>query len=104
AALRVRGRALDRLDQVRDEVVPALLLDLDLRVRVVDPVPRLDQAVVGEDQEEDQQDDDDGDDDADDHETMLPGLLRLAKPSAQVVEAVGEGDEQTLVEIWVARR
>ena len=42
----VRGVALDRLDQVGDEVVAALELHVDLRPGVVDLVPEPDQAVV----------------------------------------------------------
>ena len=42
----VGGVALHRLDEVRDEVVPALELHVDLRPRVVDPVPQPDEAVV----------------------------------------------------------
>ena len=44
----VRGVALHRLDQVRDEVVPALELHVDLRPRGVDPVPEPDEAVVAQ--------------------------------------------------------
>ena len=38
--------ALGGLDQVRDQVVPALQLDVDLRVRVLEPVPERDERVV----------------------------------------------------------
>ena len=42
----VRRVALDRLDEVRDEVPAPLELDLDLRPRVVDAVPQPDEVVV----------------------------------------------------------
>ena len=51
--------ALDGVDEVRDQVVPALELHADLVPRLVDQVPQPDQAVVREDQEDD--DDRDGD-------------------------------------------
>ena len=44
----VRGVALDRLDQVRHQVVPALELHLDAAPRLVDLVARADQRVVGQ--------------------------------------------------------
>ena len=54
--------ALDRVHEVRDQVVAALELDLDLGERLVDPEAPLDQAVVDPDHE-DHRDDDDRDDD-----------------------------------------
>jgi len=65
----VGGVALDRLHQVRDQVVAPLELDVDLRPGVVDPVPQPDQAVVAEDEDEDEEDDDHAHDDADDQVT-----------------------------------
>ena len=61
----VRGVALDGFDEVRDEIEPALQLDVDLRPGVVDLVAAPDQAVVGADEDgHDHQDDHDDDDDA----------------------------------------
>ena len=54
--------ALDRVHEVRDQVVTALELDLDLGERLVDAQALLDQAVVDPDRDDDQ-DDDDADDD-----------------------------------------
>ena len=50
--------ALDRLDQVRDQILAALELHLDLRPGVVDAVAELDEAVVERDQQTDEQHDD----------------------------------------------
>src|SRR5690606_38176053 len=58
---------LGRLDQVGDEVVPALELDVDLRERVLEAVPQADQPVVDADHPEDEHDDDDARDDESDH-------------------------------------
>src|SRR5438552_9927258 len=49
---------LHRVDQVRDQIMPALELDIDLGPRLLGSVPGRDQAVVGEDQPKDDQDDD----------------------------------------------
>jgi hypothetical protein len=51
----VRRVALDRLDEVRDQVPPALQLDLDLRPRVVDAVPQPDEPVVEGDENDGRQ-------------------------------------------------
>ena len=51
----MRGVALDRLDEVRDQVPAPLQLHLDLRPRVVDAVPQPDEAVVEHCQPEGQQ-------------------------------------------------
>src|SRR5512145_1998644 len=62
----VRCVALDRLDEVWDEVPAPLKLHLDLRPRVVDPVALLDEAVVeGDEQQPDDHDDRDDHDDPD---------------------------------------
>ena len=53
-ALLVGGVALDRLDQVGDEVDPALELDVDLVPAVLHPVALHHQRVVGRDEEDDQ--------------------------------------------------
>src|SRR4029078_13401965 len=45
--------ALEGVQEVRDQVVAALELDLDLRERLVDSQALLDEAVVGQDQEPD---------------------------------------------------
>ena len=55
--------ALDRLDEVRDQVVAAAELDVDLRPGVVDAVPQPDEPVVEDDEREPEED---GDRDADD--------------------------------------
>src|SRR6185503_12574135 len=64
----VGGVALDRLDEVRDQVVPPLELDLDLRPRVVDAVPEADEPVVERDQRDHEERDDHDDHDHGDHE------------------------------------
>ena len=61
------GVAAHRLDEVRDQVPPALELHLDLRPRVVDAVPVADEPVVQRDQRDDDQRDDDQQDDDPDH-------------------------------------
>ena len=63
----VRGVALHRLDQVRDEVVPPPELDVDVRPARLGLVPQPDEAVVRVDEEEEEQDDHRGDDDRDPH-------------------------------------
>ena len=74
----VRRVALDRLDEVRDEIPPALELDLDLRPRVVDAVPVADEPVVERDREDDQEQDDHDQDDQPDHgrDSTKPGSDR----------------------------
>ena len=47
----VRRVALDRLDEVRDQVVAAAELHVHLRPRVLRPVPQPDEAVVHEDED-----------------------------------------------------
>ena len=61
----VGGVALDRLDQVADQVVPAGELDVDLAPGLLHEVAQPDQAVVGRDgpADDDHQQDDDDDDD-----------------------------------------
>src|SRR3954447_822973 len=54
----VGGVALDRLDEVRDQIVATLELHSDLRPRRIDPVPQPDDAVVGQDEEQHRQHDD----------------------------------------------
>jgi len=75
--------ALDRLDEVRDEVVAPLELDVDLRPGLLRPVPERDQPVVGED-EPDQYEDDDANDDPGAHQEVIlrPGAfgLRVGAP------------------------
>ena len=66
----VGGVALDRLDQVADQVVPAGELDVDLAPGLLHEVAQPDQAVVGRDgpaDDDEQQDDDDDDDDGGGH-------------------------------------
>ena len=56
------GVALDRLDEVRDQVMAALQLDVDLAPRLLHQVAELDQAVVDADRPQDEQHDDTDDD------------------------------------------
>ncbi len=74
-ALLVRGVALDRLDQVGDEVVAPLELHADLRPRGVDAVAQLDEPVVARDEPDHEHQDDGDDDDPDDHD-WAPALAR----------------------------
>src|ERR671934_155255 len=67
----VGGVALDRLDEVRDQVVAAPQLDVDLRPRVLGAVPQPDELVVHPDDDQEQQDDDRDDDDHPDHVPTL---------------------------------
>ena len=66
--------ALDRVDQVGDQVVPALELDFDLRPGFLGPVPRRDEPVVGEDQPEHDENDDP------DNDPCAQGLVILRVP------------------------
>ena len=50
--------ALHRLDQVRNQVVAALELHVDLRERVLEAVAQRDQPVVDRDRPDDERDDD----------------------------------------------
>ena len=68
----VRRVALDALDEVRDQVVPALELDVDPAPALVDPVAPANHPVVDPDQEQDQDDDDDDDDDDGPHTQVPP--------------------------------
>ena len=54
--------ALDRRDEVGDQVVPALQLDVDLRPRLLGPVALSDEAVVTGPQANGQEHDNDDDD------------------------------------------
>ena len=65
-ALLVRGVALDRLDEVRDQVVATLELNVDLAPCLLHEVAQLDEAVVHADRPEGEQHDD-GDDDELEH-------------------------------------
>ena len=65
--LLVLGVTLDGLDQVGDQIVPALELHVDLRPGVLDLVAPADQAVVRRDQVDDHQQDDDDDHDGEPH-------------------------------------
>jgi hypothetical protein len=67
---------LHGVDQVRDQVVAALQLDVDLRPGFLGPIPRRDQAVVREDQPHDDQDND-GNDDPGAHQEVI---LRVGAP------------------------
>ena len=74
----VRGVPLDGLDEVRDEVVPALQLGVDLTPGLLDEVPEPDQAVVLRHRPQQHEHDDDGDDDqgegATGHGSGLPSV------------------------------
>ena len=59
----MRGVALDRLHEVRDEIQAALQLHVDLRPGVVHHVAQLHQVVVQADNRNDQNNDYDEDDD-----------------------------------------
>ena len=63
----VLGVAAHGLDEVRDQIPPPLQLHLDLRPRVVDAVPQLDEAVVEEDEPQEKQGHHDEDHDQPDH-------------------------------------
>jgi len=58
----VRRVALDRLDEVRDQIVPAFELHLDLRPRGVDAIAQANEAVVHHDEHDGDQDNDRDDD------------------------------------------
>ena len=60
--LLVAGVALDRLDQIRDQVVATLGLHLDLATGIVNPVAFRNKAVVDGKRPQDEQDDDPEDD------------------------------------------
>ena len=70
----MRRVALHGFDEVRDEVVAALELDVDLGPSVVDTVPQPDEPVVQDDERQPEQD---GDHDRDDD----PGLRCDSKPA-----------------------
>ena len=63
----VRRVALDGLDEVADQVVPAGQLDVDLAPGLLHQVAQLDQAVVGHDRPADDHDQDDDEDDDGNH-------------------------------------
>ena len=84
----VGGVALDRLDEVRDQVAAPLELHLDLGPRVVDAVALLDEAVVQRDHVDHEQHDDDEDSDQDPgHERHSIGS---AGPRTDVVRLAGQ--------------
>ena len=59
----MRGVALDRLDEVADQVVAAGELDVDLTPGLLHEIAQFDQAVVGRDGPQDEREHDDADDD-----------------------------------------
>src|SRR4029077_6815861 len=72
--------ALHGVDQVRDQVMAALQLDVDLGPRLLGSVSGRDQAVVGEDKPQQDQNDDYADDDP----THFWGLsYRLSAPATR---------------------
>src|SRR5699024_4615485 len=73
------GVALDRLDQVADQVVPPLELDVYLAPGLLDEVAQLDQPVVDADRPQDDQHEHHGDDDPDPH-VQTPCLVRQLVP------------------------
>ena len=88
-ALFVGGVALDRLDEVGDEVEAALQLDVDLSPGVFRPVARFDEIVVGEEEPPHQGDDDDEKTDEEPfhgtHHTK-PGRRVTGPPYSRVME------------------
>ena len=72
----VGGVALDRLDEVRDQVVALAELDVDLGPRVLGAVPQPDELVEHRDDDEQQHDDDRDDDDCDPHLAPNPTSSR----------------------------
>ena len=83
----VRRVALDRLHEVRDEVVAAAELHVDLGPRVVHTVAQADELVVDEDDRQREHDDDDDGDDRDGHGATLrhsaAGVRRVAAAPAR---------------------
>src|SRR5262249_9710764 len=89
--------ALDRLDEVRDQVVSPLQLDVDVRPARLGLVPQPYQVVEREREQDRQHDEDDDHDDQDDHATSLlrtpalaeyPRTMRLWVGAAAVVALV----------------
>ena len=76
--------ALDRVHEVRDEVVATLELDLDLGEGFVDPEPPLNEAVVDPDHEDDDQDDDDDEDDQSEIVHCPPPLAGPGRPDPRL--------------------
>src|SRR5205085_3758951 len=74
----VRGVSLDRLHEVRDQVVAAPELDVDLRPGVVDAVPRPDEPVEGIDRVEDGYEEEPEDDPEPEHGLMVATPLPAA--------------------------
>jgi hypothetical protein len=73
----VGGVALDRLDQVRDQIVPPLELDIDPAPRLVHAVPRGDDAVPDQDVDHPDEDNQADEDQNDRHASMiLSGMAR----------------------------
>src|SRR5581483_10869727 len=73
--------ALDRLDQVRDEVVPPPELGVDVRPRVVDELAARDEAVVGHHGHQGDDHHDAEDDPERDHDWSFPAG-RISLPAA----------------------
>ena len=99
--------ALDRLDQVRDQVVPALQLDVDPRPGLVDPVARPDDRVADEDHDQpDQQQDDDDDDGYDHSATTSPSKLMRAciMSYSEVTSEIGRTPEPAATPTRPGRR
>ena len=76
--------ALDRLDQVRDQVVAALELDVDLRPGFLGAISERDEAVVGEDEPKDDEDDDSKDDPPAHQEAILRVAYAWARRAQRV--------------------
>src|SRR5713101_3223311 len=77
----VRGVALDGLDQVGNQVRPALELDVDVRPRLLGPLAQADELVVRDDNGDDETDEDEEKNDATQRHNPLPrhrsiGVLR----------------------------
>src|SRR5436309_15752909 len=77
----VRGVALDGLDQVGNQVSPALELDVDVRPRLLGSLAQADELVVRDDNGDDETDEDEEKNDATERHNPLPrhrsiGVLR----------------------------
>ena len=78
--------ALDRIDEVRDQVVAALELDLDLGIGLVDAIALRYETVVDAYQEQDQ---DYQYDDDDDEREQCPSSMRWGRTGACGVSLAG---------------
>jgi hypothetical protein len=96
------GVALHCRYQVRDEVVAALELDIDLGERLLGPVAFLDQAIEGDPQDQSQQYDE-HDNDNDDERNHCEDLLTAAKAAALSVVVIPETTGRTAMLVLLSR-